>query len=58
MNKILINKLINNIKKTNFNKSSYRQKHLPDNSNFLNVFEHLNFGAYSKKKLQIFLKIF
>lgn len=56
MNKSIIKKLINNIKKSDFNKSSYWQKHLSDNSNFFNEFEHLNFGAYQEKKISNILE--
>lgn len=51
MDQTIIKKLTNNILKSNFNKSSYWQKHLSDNSNFLNEFSHLNFGGYQKKTI-------
>jgi len=43
------NKLIKNIVNTNKNKSSYWQKYLPDNAEYLNPFSHLAFGSYVKK---------
>lgn len=49
MNDSIILKLIENIKETNKNKSSYWQKHLDKNSNFLSEFEQLGFGSYTKK---------
>ena len=52
MNELIINKLINNIKETNFNKSSHWQKHLPKDSNYLNEFESFGFGAFSKKSVK------
>jgi len=52
MTDIIIKKLINNIYETNKNKSTYWQKHLKESSNFLNQFEHLGFGAYTKKSFK------
>ncbi len=47
---IIIKKLINNIRNSNQNKSSYWQKYLPIQGNYLNEFEHSNFGSYTNKK--------
>ena len=52
MTDIIIKKLINNIDETNKNKSSHWQKHLKEGSIFLNQFEHLGFGAYTKKSFK------
>ena len=49
------NKLINNIVKSNKNKSSYWQKHLPDNADYLNPFIHFGFGSYSKKNIKNYI---
>ena len=43
-------KLLHNIVKTNKNKSSHWEKYLPDNADYLNPFNNLGFGSYSKKK--------
>ena len=48
----IINKLIDNIKETNLNKSSYWKEYLPDGADYLNQFEHLGFGGFSKKSLK------
>ena len=48
MNEQIINKLINNIKETNLNKSSHWKKYFPDGSDYLNQFEHLEFDAFTK----------
>jgi len=45
----IISKLIDNIDKTNKNKSSYWKKHMDLKSNFLNEYENLNFGSFTKK---------
>jgi len=55
MDESIINKLINNIKESNLNKSSYWKKHLPDDSDFLNHFKHLGFGAFTKKSPKNFI---
>ena len=47
---IIIKKLIKNIRNENQNKSSYWQKYLAKEGNYLNEFEHLNFGSYTNKK--------
>ena len=52
MDEQTINKLINNIKETNLNKSSHWKKHLPDGSDYLNQFEHLGFGMFTKKSVK------
>ena len=49
------NKLLNNIVKTNKNKSSHWQKYLPDNADYLNPYSHLGFGSYSKKKYKNYI---
>lgn len=54
----ILNRLINNIDKTNENKSSYWKYHLNDKSNFMSEHEHLNFGSYTKKSLKNFAHIF
>ena len=49
------NKLLNNIVNTNKNKSSHWKKYLPDNANYLNPFNHLAFGSYSKKNIKNYI---
>ena len=46
---LIIKKLINNINKTNQNKSSHWKKYLNKNDIFLNEYEHLGFGSFTKK---------
>jgi len=53
----IIKKLIQNIKKSNKNKSSHWQKRLPEDANFLDEYENLGFGTYAKKTYKNFLKI-
>ena len=48
---LIIKKLINNINKTNQNKSSHWKKYLNKNDIFLNEYEHLGFGSFTKKIL-------
>jgi len=55
MDKSIINKLINNIRESNSNKSSYWNKHLPDDSDYLNQFNHLGFGTFTKKTPKNFI---
>ena len=42
-------KLHDNIEKTNLNKSSHWKKYLPENADYQNQFNHLGFGANTKK---------
>jgi len=54
----ILSRLINNIEKTNENKSSYWKHHLNDKSNFMSEHEHLNFGSYTKKSFKNLAHIF
>ena len=46
-----------NIGESNKNKSSYWKKHLPNDSNFINEYEFLGFGSYTKKTFKNMLKL-
>ena len=53
MEDLIIKKLINNIKETNKNKSSYWEEYLKEDLDFLNESEFLGFaGNYTKKSLK------
>ncbi len=45
----IIKKLIDNIARSNQDKSSYWKKYLPTNSDYSNQFKHLGFGSFTKK---------
>jgi hypothetical protein len=45
----IIKKLIENIDRSNLNKSSHWKKLLPTDANYLNEFNHLGFGSFNKK---------
>jgi hypothetical protein len=45
----IIKKLIDNIDQSNQDKSSYWKKYLPTDADYLNQFNHLGFGSYTKK---------
>jgi hypothetical protein len=49
MNDYIIKKLLDNIKKTNQNKSSHWEKYLQNSSNFKDKFKSLGFGSYTVK---------
>jgi len=51
----IISKLVDNIKRTNLNKSSHWKKYLPSSADYSNQFEHLGFGAYSKKNVKNYI---
>lgn len=53
---LIIKKLINNISKTNQNKSSHWKKYLTDNDNFLSEYEHLGFGSFTKKSYKNYIQ--
>ena len=55
MSNLIINKLIQNIKKTNLNKSSFWKKYLPNNSNYLKPHESLGSGAFTKKTFKNYI---
>ena len=52
MNDVIIKKLINNIKESNKNKSSYWARHLDESSDFLDINKNFNFGSYTKKSFK------
>jgi len=45
----IIKKLIDNIDQSNQDKSSHWKKYLPTDADYLNQFNHLGFGSYTKK---------
>jgi hypothetical protein len=45
----IIKKLIDNIDRSNQDKSSFWKKYLPAGADYLNHFKHLGFGSYTKK---------
>jgi hypothetical protein len=45
----IIKKLIDNIDRSNQDKSSYWKKYLPTDADYLNQFKHLGFGSFTKK---------
>ena len=55
MSNLIINKLIQNIKKTNLNKSSFWKKYLPNNSNYLKPHESLGTGAFTKNTFKNYI---
>lgn len=54
MDNVIIEKLKKNIGESNKNKSSYWKKHLPNDSNFINEYEFLGFGSYTKKTFKTY----
>ena len=49
-------KLVNNIVRSNKNKSSYWKKKLTDDADYLNPFSHLAFGSYRKKNIKNYIQ--
>jgi hypothetical protein len=45
----ILKKLINNLNRSNKNKSSYWKKYLPNGVDYSNQFKHLGFGSFTKK---------